>query len=62
MVPQLHLHHIVRYKNDAAWPGPVWGAVAPLEYNDQDLANRLELVLGALSGQGFRVIDGTLER
>lgn len=25
MVPQLHLHHIVRYEHDAAWPGPVWG-------------------------------------
>lgn len=25
MVPQLHIHHIARYQNDAAWPGPVWG-------------------------------------
>lgn len=25
MVPQLHVHHIARYKHDAAWPGPVWG-------------------------------------
>ena len=25
MVPQLHLHHIARYQNDAAWPSPVWG-------------------------------------
>lgn len=25
MVPQLHLHHIVRYRNDPAWPAPVWG-------------------------------------
>ena len=24
-VPQLHLHHIVRYTGDAAWPAPVWG-------------------------------------
>ena len=22
MVPQLHIHHVVRYKNDAAWPAP----------------------------------------
>ncbi len=60
VVPQLHLHHIVRYKNDAAWPRPVWGAVAPLAYEEKDLGARLELVLGALSGQGFRVIDGGL--
>jgi diadenosine tetraphosphate (Ap4A) HIT family hydrolase len=25
LVPQLHLHHVVRYRGDPAWPGPVWG-------------------------------------
>lgn len=25
MVPQLHIHHIVRFHNDPAWPKPVWG-------------------------------------
>jgi len=25
VVPQLHIHHIVRYKNDTSWPKPVWG-------------------------------------
>lgn len=25
MVPQLHIHHIARFKTDIAWPGPVWG-------------------------------------
>ncbi len=24
-VPMLHVHIIARYKDDAAWPGPVWG-------------------------------------
>jgi diadenosine tetraphosphate (Ap4A) HIT family hydrolase len=24
LVPQLHTHIIVRYKNDDAWPSPVW--------------------------------------
>ena len=24
LVPQLHTHIIARYKNDAAWPNPVW--------------------------------------
>ena len=24
-VPQLHVHIIVRYQDDAAWPDPVWG-------------------------------------
>ena len=25
MVPQLHVHHIARFKTDRAWPAPVWG-------------------------------------
>ena len=25
LVPQLHIHHVVRYISDEAWPGPVWG-------------------------------------
>ena len=26
MVPQLHIHVIARFANDAAWPRPVWNA------------------------------------
>ena len=33
-VPQLHLHHIVRYASDPAWPAPVWGKVPLLPYDD----------------------------
>ena len=25
VVSQLHIHIVLRKKNDAAWPGPVWG-------------------------------------
>jgi diadenosine tetraphosphate (Ap4A) HIT family hydrolase len=32
-VPQLHLHHIVRYATDAAWPAPIWGKYAPQAYS-----------------------------
>ncbi|KXS39883.1 MAG: histidine triad (HIT) protein [Halomonadaceae bacterium T82-2] len=28
-VPQLHFHVIVRRRDDAAWPGPVWGVGTP---------------------------------
>ncbi|MFO8141686.1 MAG: HIT family protein [Marinobacter sp.] len=38
MVPQLHLHHIVRFEGDPAWPGPVWGKQAPVAYREQELA------------------------
>lgn len=32
LVPQLHLHHIVRYRDDETWPGPVWGKGEPRPY------------------------------
>lgn len=44
MVPQLHLHHIVRFKSDPAWPAPVWGKVAASNYSDADLALLLQAV------------------
>lgn len=38
MVPQLHLHHIVRFEGDPAWPGPVWGKQPPVPYDEEGLA------------------------
>lgn len=32
VVPQLHLHHIVRHRDDPAWPRPVWGALPRQPY------------------------------
>ncbi|TBU89988.1 HIT family protein [Phytopseudomonas dryadis] len=32
VVSQLHMHVIVRYRGDAAWPSPVWGAHPALPY------------------------------
>ncbi len=32
VVPQLHIHHIVRYRNDPAWPAPVWGKTEAKPY------------------------------
>lgn len=36
MVPQLHIHHIVRYETDLAWPAPVWGKAAAKPYSDSE--------------------------
>jgi diadenosine tetraphosphate (Ap4A) HIT family hydrolase len=36
-VPQLHLHHIVRFESDPAWPDPVWGKYPPLPYSSSAL-------------------------
>lgn len=39
VVPQLHVHHIVRYRNDPAWPAPVWGKLPPKPYTQAELIN-----------------------
>lgn len=36
-VPQLHIHHIVRYRADVAWPRPIWGAFATKPYTEDEL-------------------------
>jgi diadenosine tetraphosphate (Ap4A) HIT family hydrolase len=38
LVPQLHVHHIVRHRGDPAWPAPVWGKFDPLPYDESGLA------------------------
>jgi diadenosine tetraphosphate (Ap4A) HIT family hydrolase len=38
LVPQLHIHHIVRHRNDPAWPAPVWGKFPPLPYDEAGMA------------------------
>ncbi|MGQ0701287.1 MAG: HIT domain-containing protein [Panacagrimonas sp.] len=34
MVPQLHVHHIVRFESDPAWPAPVWGRHPARPYDE----------------------------
>ena len=36
-VPQLHLHHLVRYQGDPAWPAPVWGKCPATSYAEDAL-------------------------
>ena len=38
-VPQLHVHVIARFHNDAAWPKPVWGVASPRAYEREALHN-----------------------
>jgi diadenosine tetraphosphate (Ap4A) HIT family hydrolase len=55
VVPQLHLHHIARYRNDPAWPAPVWGRVAPQSYGEQQLA----ALLASLGKELRELVDYT---
>jgi diadenosine tetraphosphate (Ap4A) HIT family hydrolase len=50
IVSQLHLHHIVRFKNDLAWPKPVWG-FAPAQAYSEKQSRELKVTLQTLIGQ-----------
>lgn len=48
MVSQLHMHVIVRRREDVAWPAPVWGKHPAKAYTAEQIAavrERLRLVL-----------------
>ena len=52
VVPQLHIHHIVRYRNDPAWPAPVWGKTEarPYQYGQiEALRQRLHRLFADLA-------------
>jgi diadenosine tetraphosphate (Ap4A) HIT family hydrolase len=54
VVPQLHIHHIARYRHDAAWPKPVWGQVPSQPYSEEAQMNVLDKLRAALKeGFGF---------
>jgi diadenosine tetraphosphate (Ap4A) HIT family hydrolase len=50
IVPQCHLHHVVRYHADSAWPSPIWGKLPAKAYTEKALndvflkLNELELM------------------
>ena len=41
MVSQLHIHHIVRYQTDSAWPAPVWGKFPAVPYTETQVSEQL---------------------
>jgi len=49
VVPQLHIHHIVRYENDLAWPKPVWGLHPAAPYS-QDKLDEIKTLMQPFDG------------
>ncbi|MGD8955916.1 MAG: HIT domain-containing protein [Chromatiaceae bacterium] len=49
LVPQLHLHHVVRHRADPAWPGPVWGHSPAVSYPEDVLQLRTRLLRDGLA-------------
>ncbi len=51
MVRQLHVHHIVRFENDASFPRPVWGVGEAVPYDAatlNDTVSGLQIALDLL--------------
>lgn len=52
-VQQLHLHHIVRYRHDPAWPQPVWGKLPAKPYFGAE-AEKLRALMRTLLGDALQ--------
>lgn len=50
VVPQLHVHHIVRFQADAAWPAPVWGRHPARPYDEAGRRAFVEALKAHLPG------------
>ncbi|WOD07235.1 HIT domain-containing protein [Marinomonas sp. GJ51-6] len=57
-VPQLHLHHIVRYTTDLCWPEHMWGKFPAVAYTEENLAKILQKVKSLLSDDLVSLGDG----
>ena len=44
LVPQLHIHHVVRYQTDKAWPAPIWGKFTAVPYTQQQITDTIAQV------------------
>jgi diadenosine tetraphosphate (Ap4A) HIT family hydrolase len=49
IAPQMHWHVIGRRRDDACWPGPVWGQGEPVAYAAADLATAVAAARSALA-------------
>jgi len=56
-VPQLHLHHIVRYTSDAAWPAPIWGRSPPHAYSSSAI-DEIRTLLATAALEGYAALAG----
>lgn len=57
VVSQLHMHVIVRKRDDAAWPAPVWGKHPAQPYNAGQVAAIRERLRVALADD-FKFLEG----
>jgi diadenosine tetraphosphate (Ap4A) HIT family hydrolase len=47
VTPQLHIHHVVRYASDPAWPAPIWGKHPLTPYDENGIRQMMDKLVGA---------------
>lgn len=52
MVPQLHIHHVARFKEDACWPKPIWGQIPAIMRTEQQTKQLITVITTKLQA-GF---------
>lgn len=52
MVPQLHIHHVARFKTDACWPKPIWGQIPAIARTEQQTLALVKIISTKLAS-GF---------
>jgi len=66
VVNQLHVHHIIRYTLDDAWPAPVWGKFPTVPYAagvaDDMLVKVIDVLSTHVSNLSFSKKDGSNAR
>ena len=55
VVQQLHVHHIVRFHSDPAWPKPIWGVLPAIAYSDDELEVTVNSLKALFSSQAVSV-------
>ncbi|MGR8933617.1 MAG: HIT domain-containing protein [Gammaproteobacteria bacterium] len=48
IVTQLHVHHVVRFRHDKAWPQPIWGKFPAVPYSPEHLADTVQCLKNRL--------------
>ncbi|PKH06872.1 HIT domain-containing protein [Moritella sp. Urea-trap-13] len=56
MVPQLHIHHVARFKEDACWPKPIWGQIPAVARTEQQTIQLTTMISTKLQA-GFIAIQ-----
>lgn len=42
LVEQLHFHVIARFRDDRAWPGPIWGVAGEMPGRSEEILERIK--------------------